>query len=223
LGPGEILAFFFVSDQSAEVSSLWVPDSDLILPAVVSVHHISYCHPDSIVQTVEPVHPECGLRGVRRCALSLSWLDHFGSLASILGLLIGLPAILAALYQAQKARQEAKQVREGSMHSRDCLEFIVGDGTTINVVPLETLNWLPRAGDIILLPGDGVGEAKRFIPGAYLVESLEHFYAPATHKRRRHQEARLTKVVCAVTTLNPTFDIRGLKDDVPDEASEEVA
>jgi len=155
--------------------------------------------------------------------LPLSWLDHFGSVASILGLLIGLPAILAALYQAQKARQEAKQVREGSMHSRDCLEFIVGDGTTINVVPLETLNWLPREGDIILLPGDGVGESKQFIPGAYLVQSLEHFYAPATHKRRRLQEARLTKVVCAVTTLNPTFDIRGLKDDVPDEASEEVA
>jgi len=88
--------------------------------------------------------------------VSLSLLDHFGSVASILGLLIGLPAILAAFYQANKARQEARQVREGSMHSRDCLEFIVGDGTTINVVPLETLNWLPREGDLILLPGDGV-------------------------------------------------------------------
>lgn len=155
--------------------------------------------------------------------MSLSWLDHFGSVASILGLLIGLPAILAALYQAQKARQEAKQVREGSMHSRDCLEFIVGDGTTINVVPLETLNWLPRAGDIIMLPGDGVGKAKQFIPGAYLVESLEHFYAPATHKRRRPQEARLTKVVCSVTTLNPTFSSGDIKLETADEASESIA
>jgi hypothetical protein len=137
--------------------------------------------------------------------MSLSWLDHFGSIASILGLLIGLPAVLAALYQAQKTRQEARQVREGTMHSRDCLEFIVGDGTTVNVVPLETLNWLPRAGDIILLPGDGVERGSDFLPGAYLVESLEHFYAPATHKLRRPQEARLTKVVCSVTTLNPTF------------------
>lgn len=137
--------------------------------------------------------------------MPLSWLDHFGSLASILGLLIGLPAALAASYQAYKARQEARQVREGSMHSRDCLEFIVRDGTTINVVPLETLNWLPREGDIILLPGDGTGTKAGFIPGSYLVESIEHYYAPATHKRRRPQEARLTKVVCAVTTLNPTF------------------
>jgi hypothetical protein len=155
--------------------------------------------------------------------MSLSWLDHFGSVASILGLLIGLPAILAALYQAQKARQEAKQVREGSMHSRDCLEFIVGDGTTINVVPLETLNWLPRAGDIILLPGEGVISGTEFLPGAYLVESLEHFYAPATHKRRRPQEARLTKVVCAVTTLNPMFGGTDVKRETADEASERIA
>jgi hypothetical protein len=153
--------------------------------------------------------------------VSLSWLDHFGSIASILGLLVGLPAILAALYQAHKARQEAKQVREGSMHSRDCLEFIVGDGTTVNVVPLETLNWLPRAGDIILLPGDGV-QASEFLPAAYLVESLEHFYAPATHKRRRPQEARLTKVVCAVTTLNPTFTHLGVAHETTQEDSEKI-
>lgn len=150
--------------------------------------------------------------------MSLSWLDHFGSIASILGLLIGLPAVLAAFYQAHKARQEARQVREGSMHSRDCLEFIVGNGRTVNVVPLETLNWLPRAGDIILLPGDGIAEAAELIPGAYLVESLEHFYAPATHKRRRPQEARLTKVVCAVTTLNPTFGDTDVRADRSDEA-----
>lgn len=155
--------------------------------------------------------------------MPLSWLDHFGSIASILGLLIGLPAVLAALYQAHKARQEARQVREGSMHSRDCLEFIVGDGTCINVVPLETLNWLPREGDIILLPGDGVGNGGEFLPGAYLVESLEHFYAPATHKRRRPQEARLTKVVCTVTTLNPRFTDLNLSGDTLTEAPEELA
>lgn len=149
--------------------------------------------------------------------MPLSWLDHFGSIASILGLLIGLPAVLAAFYQAHKARQEARQVREGSMHSRDCLEFIVGDGTTVNVVPLETLNWLPREGDLILLPGDGVGNGTEFVPAAYLVESIEHFYAPATHKRRRPQEARLTKVVCMVTTLNPTFT--GLNGDTIEENS----
>ena len=138
--------------------------------------------------------------------MPLAWLDHFGSVASILGLLMVLPAVLAALYQAHKTRQEARQVREGTMHSRDCLEFIVRDGTTVNVVPLETLNWLPREGDVILLPGAGAGGRGELIPGAYLVESIEHYYAQASHKRRRPQEARLTKVVCMVTTLNPRFE-----------------
>ena len=155
--------------------------------------------------------------------VSLSLLDHFGSVASILGLLIGLPAILAAFCQANKARQEARQVREGSMHSRDCLEFIVGDGTTINVVPLETLNWLPREGDLILLPGDGVETRTGFIPATYLVDSIEHFYAPATHKRRRPQEARLTKVVCSMTTLNPTFAGLDLTEGVLKVDSEKIA
>ena len=155
--------------------------------------------------------------------MPLSWLDHFGSIASILGLLIGIPAIVAAFYQAHKARQEARQVREGSLHSQDCLEFIVRDGTTVNVVPLETLNWLPREGDLILLPGKGVGGEAEMLPAAYLVDSIEHFYAPATHKRRRPQEARLTKVVCAVTTLNPTFMNMDLTGSTLKEDSEEVA
>ena len=137
--------------------------------------------------------------------MPLSWLDHFGSIASILGLLIGIPTIVAAFYEAHKARQEARQVREGSMHSRDCLEFIVRNGTTVNIVPLETLSWLPREGDLILLPGEGLRSKSEWLPAAYLVESIEHFYAPAEHKRRRPQEARLTKVVCTVTTLSPSF------------------
>lgn len=137
--------------------------------------------------------------------MSLALLDHLGSIASILGLLIGLPAVLAALYQSFKAREEARQVREGTLHSRDCLEFIAGNGSCINVVPLETLHSLPKEGDVILLPGQGMGGSGEFLPGAYLVDSIEHIYSPASHKRRRAQEARLTKAVAHVTTLNPTF------------------
>jgi hypothetical protein len=139
--------------------------------------------------------------------VSLALLDHLGSIASILGLLIGLPTALATFYQAHQARQEARQVREGSMHSRDCLEFIAGNGNCINVVPLETLHSLPKEGDVILLPGQGVEGTGEFLPGAYLVDSIEHIYSPASHKRRRQQEARLTKAVAHVTTLNPTFPI----------------
>ncbi len=135
--------------------------------------------------------------------MTLAWLDHFGSVASILGLLIGLPAVFVTLYQARKAREEARQVREGTWHSLDCLEFIDGAGDCINVVPLETLHSLPKAGDVVLLPGLGVNDDGAFLPGAYLIESVEHLYSPATHKTHRRQEARLTKAVAHVTSLNP--------------------
>ncbi len=135
--------------------------------------------------------------------MTLAWLDHLGSIASLLALLVGMPAVLITLYQAAKARQEAQQVREGTWHSRDCLEFIAGDGTCINVVPLETLHSLPKAGDVIMLPGLGVNGSGEFLPGAYLVESVEHLYSPAIHKGRRVQEARLTKAAAHVTSLNP--------------------
>jgi hypothetical protein len=135
--------------------------------------------------------------------MTLAWLDHCGSVASILGLLIGLPAVFVTLYQAMKAREEARQVREGTWHSLDCLEFIDGAGDCINVVPLETLHSLPKAGDVVLLPGLGVNDSGAFLPGAYLIESVEHLYSPATHKTCRRQEARLTKAVAHVTSLNP--------------------
>lgn len=137
--------------------------------------------------------------------MSLAWLDHLGSISSILGLLIGLPAVFVTLYQLHQARKETRQVIDGTMHIRNCLEFIAGDGSCINFVPLETLHSFPKAGDVILLPGQGVGESSQFLPGAYLVESIEHFYTPATHKGKRPLEARLTKAVCQVTPLNPTF------------------
>ncbi len=133
--------------------------------------------------------------------------DHFGSLASILGLLIGMPAVLATLYQAFKTRQEAQQIREGTFHSLNCLEFVDVNGNCINVVPLETLHSLPKVGDVILLPGQGMTESGRFLPGAYLIESIEHIYTSACHKGRRPQEARLSKAVACVTSLNPALAV----------------
>ena len=59
--------------------------------------------------------------------------------------------------------------------------------------------------DVLMLPGDGVREGGKFLPGAYLVESIEHFYTPAEHKGARPCEARLTKAVAHVTSLNPAL------------------
>lgn len=95
--------------------------------------------------------------------------------------------------------------REGMLQSRNCLEFIAGDGTCINLVPLETLHSLPREGDVLLLPGDGVHAGASFLPGAYLVESIEHIYTAVEYKGARPGEARLTKAVAHVTSLNPAL------------------
>lgn len=108
-----------------------------------------------------------------------------------------------AYFESLRARQEARRAFEGTLRSANCLEFIAGDGTCINLVPLETLHSLPREGDVLLLPGSGVSETSIFLPGAYLVESIEHIYTPAEGKGMRPNEARLTKAVARVTSLNP--------------------
>ena len=122
---------------------------------------------------------------------------YLGILCSI----VILPTVAATYYQAFKARQEAKAAREGSMHSKNCLEFVVEDGTCINLIPLETLHTLPKPGDVVLLPGDGFIQG-RFPPGAYQIERIEHIYTPAEMKKKRPREARLTKAVALVTSLH---------------------
>ena len=126
--------------------------------------------------------------------------------ADIITFVVGLPTVLATYYQAFKTRQEARRERDGQLHSLDCLEFVSLNGDCINLVPLETLHSLPRSGDVILLPGDGVGSGRNYLPGAYLVESVEHYYTHVDKKGCRPQEARLTKAVAKVTSLNPVLE-----------------
>ncbi|MFZ0396289.1 MAG: hypothetical protein WBX09_17220 [Terracidiphilus sp.] len=127
-------------------------------------------------------------------------------ISNVLAFLLVLPTMVATYYQSYKARQEAKREREGRLNSANCLEFVAGDGTCINLVPLETLHSLPRPGDVVMLPAHGVGGTGEFLPGAYLVDSIEHFYSQVENcKDCRPNEARLTKTVAQVTSLNPTL------------------
>jgi hypothetical protein len=137
--------------------------------------------------------------------MMIGLVDTISPYADVITFVVGLPTVLATYYQAFKARQEARREREGRLHSQDCLEFVAGDGECINLVPLETLHSLPRAGDVILLPGEGVPSATTYLPGAYLVESVEHFYTRVERRGCRPQEARLTKAVAKVTSLNPVL------------------
>lgn len=133
------------------------------------------------------------------------WFAIVAQYSSVVGFMIGLPIMAGTYYESVKARRELRRVREGTLHSLNCVEFIAGDGTCINLVPLETLHSLPREGDVLLLPGDGVSSSSKFLPGAYLVESIEHFYTPAGYTGARPHEARLTKAVARVTSLNPAM------------------
>ena len=129
--------------------------------------------------------------------------------ATLAWFIIGLPTMLGVYYQSWKARQEARAAREGTLESRNCLEFVNGSGSCINLVPLETLHSLPKPGDVVLLPGHGFGGKDEFVPGAYLVETIEHIYTQWSHKGSRQQEARLTKAVAQVKSLNPTLAHEG--------------
>ncbi|HEV2484771.1 MAG TPA: hypothetical protein VGT08_04490 [Terracidiphilus sp.] len=139
--------------------------------------------------------------------MMIGFVDRISPYADLITFVVGLPTVLATYYQSFKARQEARREREGRLHSQDCLEFVSGDGDCINLVPLETLHSLPRAGDVILLPGDGICTSEMILPGAYLVESVEHFYTRIDYKGCRQQEARLTKAVAKVTSLNPVLSV----------------
>jgi hypothetical protein len=67
-------------------------------------------------------------------------LNSVSPYTSLLSFLIGLPTLIGTYYQSWKTRQEAKQARDGFSYSENCLEFILEDGTTVNLVPLETLH-----------------------------------------------------------------------------------
>lgn len=140
----------------------------------------------------------------------LEWWIHVSPLGTFLATLawfiLGLPAMLAAFYQTWKARQEAKDAREGTMSSANCLEFVSPDGNCVNLVPLETLHTLPKPGDVVLLPGHGVGETGEIRPGAFLVERIEHIYSPVQRKGSRPYQARLTKAVAQVKSLHAAME-----------------
>lgn len=125
-------------------------------------------------------------------------------ITSIIGFVLGFPTSLATYYQAWKTRQESKEARQGIIFSRNCLEFITEDGTSVNLVPLETLHSLPKPGDIVLLPGPGLAAEghSHLPPSAYRVGRVEHIYARVEDARSFVGQARLVKAVAHVDALH---------------------
>ncbi len=124
---------------------------------------------------------------------------------SLIGFVLGVPTAVGAYYQSWKTRQESRLARQGLVFSENCLEFVLDDGMTVNVVPLETLHSLPKPGDIVLLPGQEDGMDAMLDPvlphGAYRVSRIEHIYAPVQGAKAHVGQARLAKAVAHVDRL----------------------
>jgi hypothetical protein len=94
-------------------------------------------------------------------------LNQISPLTSLIGFVIGLPTAAATYYQAWKTRKEAAQARAGLSYSKNCLEFVLEDGSSVNLVPLDSLQTMPQPGEIVLLPGSGLDFGGGPGPGGY--------------------------------------------------------
>ena len=130
---------------------------------------------------------------------SLSGLSLY---ANVIGFLIGLPTVVGTYYQSWRARQESRLAREGLVYSENCLEFILENGDSINLVPLETLHTLPKTGDIVLLPGSSSNDLKEPQHAAYRVTRIEYIYTRVESRHSHHGQARLVKAVAHVDRLS---------------------
>jgi hypothetical protein len=118
--------------------------------------------------------------------MSLKLLSAVGSVASILAL-PSLWFIYIKLYGEIKAARTAKGVSE------DCLEFLDGR-VAINLVKLSNLQFLPRSGDVVLLPSE------RGQPGSGFYEVLDvcHSYTEDEKDLITPCPARPIKIVARV-------------------------
>jgi hypothetical protein len=136
---------------------------------------------------------------------SLPWSLNIPSItpyASFFGFIVGLPTLVGTYYQSWKTREETREAREGLVYSENCLEFVLDDGTTINLVPLETLHTLPKPGDVVLLPGTahlGLPDPKH---GAYRVSRIEFIYTRVENRQAQPGQARLAKAVAHIDSLS---------------------
>jgi hypothetical protein len=118
---------------------------------------------------------------------------------SLISFTIGLPTAVATYYQAWRARQESRELREGIALTSYCLEFVRQDGTSVNIASLDSLHSLPTVGEVVLLPGSEQEKGPQH--GAYRILSMEHIYAPATNRTAITGQVHLVKIVASVDSV----------------------
>jgi hypothetical protein len=128
------------------------------------------------------------------------------SLAADIVTILGVPTLAVGTWRLyleyRKEREERKQLKGVS---EDCLEFFdVEDRLAINLVPLETLNLLPRPGDTVFLPGE-TRSGKNLGGGEYQVEKLSFNF----------HEAPEIDQPCPATPAKIVADVRKAKRPTP--------
>jgi hypothetical protein len=104
--------------------------------------------------------------------MSFTWPDPISFVADVIAI-VGIPTLAVS---TAKLYKDAKKAREPQSVSHGCLEFADVDRRLgINLVPLEEITAIPRAGDIVLLPGETRDHENRG-GGAYRVQSVEFSY-----------------------------------------------
>jgi hypothetical protein len=104
--------------------------------------------------------------------MSFQWPDPISLLADIIAI-IGIPTLAVS---TRNLYSDAKKAGEPQSVSHGCLEFAdVDQRVGINLVPLKEITAIPRAGDIVLLPGETRDHENRG-GGNYRVLSVEFSY-----------------------------------------------
>lgn len=106
----------------------------------------------------------------------VAWPDPTSLIADIFTF-VGVPTLVITtckLYREfQKERAERRAIK---IVSENCLEFYDSQNrVAINLVPLEKITSLPRPGDHVFLPGEGI----KYGAGEYEVESISFSFGKA--------------------------------------------
>jgi hypothetical protein len=110
--------------------------------------------------------------------MNIQWRNLISLFADIIGI-VGIPALAVSTLGLYR---DVRKAREPQTVSHGCLEFgRADDKTGINLVPLSEVMAIPRAGDVVLLPGEYC-DHKNYGGGTYKVESVVFSYLRADPK-----------------------------------------
>jgi hypothetical protein len=120
------------------------------------------------------------------------WL-HVLSIVADIASILAIPVLIVGYVELRRLYKEVRALRTPRGVSEDAVEFLDGR-VAINLVPIGKLPFLPRKGDMVMLPSES-GETGA---GGYEVVDVCHCFSEETEKTDYPSPARLGKVVVYV-------------------------